>query len=207
MTASPSELEPLNIAVECRKLEHALRSHIERGLVALEWLKGGTMDNLHNYLTQSKVQHNVFHFIGHGGFDRDDNQGFLAFADPNGRIDRVGGERLGPLLATGRRRFQLVVLNACEGARNSLEDPFSAVATSLLCQTGIPAAVAMQFEISDDAAIAFSSRFYAALAHGRPVDTAVTNARLAIYATHSDVEWATPVLYMRTPDGHLFNIE
>jgi hypothetical protein len=65
--------------------------------------------------------------------------------------------------------------------------------------------VAMQFEISDEAAITFAGEFYSALAEGVPVDAAVAEARKAIYATN-DVEWATPVLYMRSPNGVLFKL-
>src|SRR6185503_16705930 len=79
------------------------------------------------------------------------------------------------------------------------------VATNLV-RLGIPAVVAMQFEISDEAAITFSSEFYAALVDGLPVDAAVAEARKAMYAT-SDVEWATPVLYMRSSNGVLFQLE
>jgi hypothetical protein len=92
------------------------------------------------------------------------------------------------------------------GARNSRQDPFAGVATSLIRQ-GIPAVVAMQFEITDEAAITFASEFYAAVADGYPVDAAVSEARKAIYAHPNDVEWGTPVLYSRAPDGVLFNLQ
>jgi tetratricopeptide (TPR) repeat protein len=72
---------------------------------------------------------------------------------------------------------------------------------------GVPAVVAMQFPISDEAAITFARGFYTALSVGRPVDASVTQARLAIFAGNNDVEWGTPVLYMRTPDGRIFDVE
>ena len=59
----------------------------------------------------------------------------------------------------------------------------------------------MQFEITDDAAITFSHDFYAAIADGYPVDAALAEARKAIFTSGNDVEWGTPVLYMRTPDS------
>lgn len=65
----------------------------------------------------------------------------------------------------------------------------------------------MQFEITDEAAITFAGEFYTALAEGFSVDTAVAEARKAIYAQPNDVEWGTPVLYMRSPDGVLFSIQ
>jgi tetratricopeptide (TPR) repeat protein len=71
----------------------------------------------------------------------------------------------------------------------------------------VPAVVAMQFPITDEAAITFARGFYTALSVGRPVDAAVSYARLAIFADDNDVEWATPVLYMRAPDGRIFDVE
>jgi formylglycine-generating enzyme required for sulfatase activity len=79
------------------------------------------------------------------------------------------------------------------------------VAGSLVRQ-GIPAVVAMQFEISDRAACAFAEEFYAALAQGYPVDAGLAEARKAIYCLPEDVEWGTPVLYLRAPDGVLFDV-
>ena len=64
----------------------------------------------------------------------------------------------------------------------------------------------MQFEIIETAAITFAQEFYGAVADGFPVDAAVSEARKAIFATGNDVEWGTPVLYMRTPQGVIFEI-
>jgi hypothetical protein len=44
------------------------------------------------------------------------------------------------------------------------------------------------------------------LAEGQAVDSAITEARLAIFADHNDVEWGTPVLFMRVADGRLFDV-
>jgi CHAT domain-containing protein len=101
---------------------------------------------------------------------------------------------------------RLILLNACEGARNSREDPLSGVATALVVR-GIPAVVGMQFEISDRAAITFSSEFYSALVDGLPVDAALAEARQAIFFLPNWIEWATPVLFMRSNDGVLFKIQ
>jgi hypothetical protein len=99
-----------------------------------------------------------------------------------------------------------VVLNACEGARTSRTDPFAGAAQSLV-QQGLAAVIAMQFEISDEAAITFSHEFYGALADGYPVDAALVEARKAIFAQENGLEWGTPVLYLRAPDGRVFDVE
>ena len=99
------------------------------------------------------------------------------------------------------------MLNSCEGARTTLTDPFAGVATTLV-QLGVPAVVAMQFEISDEAAILFAEELYTNLI-GRqdPIDAAVAEARKAIYIELGTVEWATPVLFMGDVDVELFHFE
>ena len=102
----------------------------------------------------------------------------------------VTGRDLGVMIR-GHRALRLVVLNACEGARSAQADPFGGVAQALVRQ-GIPAVIAMQFEISDPAALVFSHSFYQAIADGLPVDLAVVEARIAMLAEGNEVEWATP---------------
>lgn len=102
--------------------------------------------------------------------------------------------------------MRLAVLNSCEGARTSHVEPFSGVAARLV-ECGVPAVVGMQFEITDDAAITFSERFYTSLAQGFPVDAALAQARKAIFAAGSDIEFGTPVLFLRGADARLFDIE
>ena len=71
-------------------------------------------------------------------------------------------------------------------------------------QQGIPAVVAMQFEITDNAAIMLAHEFYRALADGYALDESLTEARKAIRTEVSEVEWATPVLYLRGEGARLF---
>jgi len=122
-----------------------------------------------------------------------------------GRASLTSGQVLGTFLSD-HRPLRLAVLNACEGGRSANDDPFAGVAQTLI-QQGVPAVVAMQFEITDRAAIAFSDDFYASLVLGLPVDVAVNEARKSIYAQPNATEWATPVLYLRSPDGVLFELE
>jgi hypothetical protein len=105
----------------------------------------------------------------------------------------------------GYRPLRLALLNACEGARGSATDPFAGAAQSLV-QQGIPAVIAMQFPITDRAAILFAQEFYGAAIGGLPVDAALTEARRSLFAADHVLEWAVPVLYMRSPNGRLFRI-
>ena len=146
----------------------------------------------------------VFHFVGHGFYKPDWGDGVLVMEDRNGRSHEVPGEELGGLLHE-YDLTRLAVLNACEGARGGVSDPFAGVAQSLI-QQGLPAVVAMQFEITDDAAIIFAHELYAAIADGYPLEAALAEARGAIRDEGNLTEWGTPVLYSRAPDGRLFDL-
>ncbi len=73
---------------------------------------------------------------------------------------------------------------------------------------GVSAVAAMQFEITDGAAVEFCRGFYNAIAHGRGVDEAVGSGRVAILGSSGEtLEWVTPVLYLRGLDSQLFAVE
>jgi hypothetical protein len=149
-------------------------------------------------------EYHVLHFIGHGDFDEATEDGVLLMEDDEGFTCRVSSRRIGQVLRD-HDSLRLAIINACEGGRDAVDDPFSGIAGSML-QQGVPAVVAMQFEITDRAAILFSRDLYDALANGYPVDAAVAEARKAIWADGNDIEWATPVLFLRAEDGRLFNV-
>lgn len=145
----------------------------------------------------------MLHFVGYGLYDDARGEGLLLFEDGAGQGQRVPAEALALLLHT-HNALRLAYLNACEGAIANQGNVFAGVAQTLV-QQGLPATVAMQDEISDDIAIEMARTFYTALAGGRPVDAALTHARVAVAALDSD-EWVLPVLFSRSPDNRLFDV-
>jgi len=201
MITSPSNLAELDIEHEKQRVEVAIKDLQANGLVQLTWLEGKTWQDLQRALRRGTWH--IFHFIGHGGFDPNTDEGLIAFEDNEGQAHLLSATHLGRLLSD-HYPLRLVVLNACEGARGSKRDVFSSTA-AILVRRGIPAVLAMQYEITDRAAIELSRAFYEALADGMPVDAAVGEARKAISLDIANtVEWGTPVLHMRSPDGVLF---
>jgi hypothetical protein len=202
MIASPSDYPPLDVQQEWTKLRTALAPLEQAGQVQVTQLETATMAALLQQLRRADCH--VLHFIGHGGFDPRTQDGVLVLEDQTGRSRLVSGQDLGILLHD-HHPLRLVVLNACEGARADPSDPFAGAAQGLI-QQAIPAVVAMQFEITDPAAISFASELYAAIADGYPLDAALAEARKAIWVDGNQVEWATPVLHLRAPDGRIFDI-
>ncbi len=148
----------------------------------------------------------IFHFLGHGGFNTTRGEGHLCFVDLNGLAERCTGEKIAERFAE-HRTLRLVVLNSCRGAqlpRLPGQNPFAATATALVA-AGLPAVLAMQFPISDSAAIAFSRAFYSALPANEGVEIAMWMGRRAIHDISP--EFGTPALYLQAQDGCLFERE
>jgi hypothetical protein len=202
VVSSPRDYEVLDIESEWQKLKDALGPSESSGHVKLSRLDSATVDELQQ--TLQRGAYHVLHFIGHGGFREATDEGVLLFETELGEGHLVSSEDLGVLLRD-ESSIRLVVLNACEGARGSLRDPFSGTAQTLI-RLGIPAVVAMQFEITDTAAVRFARSFYGALAAGFSLDSAVAEARKSIWLDGNETEWGTPVLYMVAPDGRIFNL-
>jgi formylglycine-generating enzyme required for sulfatase activity len=194
------DVDLLDVDEEWFRLSTTLAPLQETGAVRLERLARATLPALQQRLYQGPVH--VLHFIGHGHFDPEVNQGELIFESEDGGMHLVEARSLA-LHLHDHDPLRLVFLNACEGGRGGQSEPFAGVAQQLVEQ-GIPAVLAMQFEVSDRAAIALSHEFYRALAAGLPVDTATSEARKAVYTTGNPLEWATPVLFSRSDDNALF---
>src|SRR5215203_6366268 len=201
MVASPSGLDPLDVKHEKRLVEEATRGLRQDGLLELTWLEGQTWRHLQRAMRRGPWH--IFHFVGHGGFDAATEEGAIALSNDAGHMHLLRATGLAELL-DDHYPLRLVFLNSCEGARGSENDAFSSTAATLV-RRGMPAVVAMQYEITDSAAIEFSRDFYEALADSLPVDAAVTEARAAV-SMDSMLEWGTPVLYMHSPDGRIFDI-
>ncbi len=204
MVSRPQGFDTLDVEREKEKLAHALEPLLRRGLVTLNWLERGTLGQLDEAISRHDEIH-VFHYVGHGAYDQRTDGGILVLENDRREPHEVTGEELG-LLLQDERSLRLAVLNSCEGARSSHVDPFSGVASGLV-QYGIPAVIGMQFEITDEAAITFATRLYASLAEGLPVDAALAQSRRSIFAAGNDIEFGTPVLFLRAVDANLFDVE
>jgi hypothetical protein len=147
----------------------------------------------------------IFHFIGHGRFQKENNQeiGQIALVGNSGNAWWVNADNFGQLFS--QHRPGVVILQACEGGMQSASQAFVGVASKVV-QQNIPVVVAMQYQISNSIANRFALGFYEKLGEGEPVDIAVQEGRRKIdYALEERKrDFATPVLFMRVPNGQLF---
>lgn len=202
MVSRPNDQDALAVNDEKRRLRTALDALERSGQIELTWVDGQTYGDLEDALDRGPWH--ALHFIGHGGYDRESDEGTIALAGEDGRTDAVGADDLSRLLGE-HYTLRLVVLNACDTGRGGALDVFSSTAGALV-RRGIPAVVAMQFAISDEAAIRFAQTFYQNVAKRLPIDTSVMRARRGLRRTRKNtLEWGTPVLYLRAPDGQIFS--
>jgi CHAT domain len=203
MVTRPEGYDRLAVDLEKDQLQRALSPLSDNRRLELTWVQGETWRDLRRAMNQGEWH--VLHYVGHGGFDTTTGEGMLVLAGESGGNYHLRASRLAQLLSP-HHSLRLVILNACESAAASEHDLFSSAATSLI-RRGIPAVLAMQFQISDAAAIEFTRSFYESIADGLPVDVAVTDARVAMsLARPNSFEWGIPVLFLRPSDGRIFNL-
>lgn len=199
--SSPNNWPELDLSREEASIRLALEGSKN---IVLDFLRPATPHKLHKRLIEWEPH--IIHYMGHGTFNPDTGEGSLLLVDDGNNPHSVNGKQLGNLLLN-TPSMRLAVLNACQSANLSRErglDPFSGVATSLV-MAGLPAVVAMQFPISDEAALAFANGFYSQLSQGESIERAVSIGRETLHLSiRSSQEWGTPVLFIRTSDGHLF---
>lgn len=176
----------------------------DRQFKIFEIFTGTNKRNIDSLLETAKPH--IFHFIGHGRL-KDENwqeTGQVALEDSVGNAEWVSANYFSELF--NRHRPGLVVLHSCESGALSSANALVGIA-SLVVQMNVPAVVAMQFRVSNITAQRFALEFYRRLANNEPVDKAVQEARRHIAlgpAGFKSRDFATPVLFMRDPEGLLF---
>lgn len=202
VVAAPKNLRRIDPEDEKRAIQRLIGSvkSTEVEVVVREQL---SLKQLHDLLCDYPEPIHILHFVGHGGFDPETQQGTLAFVDADELDERVTGQRLIEALKVSGS-LRLVVLSTCKGAalpRRQATFPFIGVAHAAL-KAGVPAVVAMQAYISDRAAEAFSDGFYSALAKLEPIEMAVARGRRVLYLQEAlAAEWAVPTLFLQVGSG------
>lgn len=172
--------------------------------VELVFPEEATFDGVREAMRSAPI-HSV-HFMGHGTYDEKAGLGGLVLEAPSGRATPVVGKSLGRLVSGLETQPVFAVLNGCDTGRSGAGGgpwPFGYAATALM-DAGLPASVAMQLPVWDDAARRFSAVLYRALQGGLCVEQAVAEARLSLSEQFPGPAWTVPALFMRVSQGRLF---
>jgi CHAT domain-containing protein len=202
MLSTPLDHKPFDAQQEKAVFDTALAPLQAQGLVSVTWCEN--WDTLKQAISSETPWH-IFHLIGRGAFDSNAEECFIGMADATGKTLSISGHQLASLLRM-QPSLRLAFLNVCEGGKAGTHRLFSSAAELLWLQ-GIQAVVALQTDISDEAALLLTEIFYTQLAREVPVDAALTMARLEIsrQSVHT-LEWGTLVLYLSSVDAVLFEV-
>ena len=151
----------------------------------------------------------IFHLIGHGQLEDEEGEKVGKIALVRNRLntaDWIDAEDFADFF--NRHIPGIIVLQVCEGAKQSESEAFRGVAAQIVAQN-IPVVVAMQYEVANATASAFSVEFYQRLVKGEAVDIAAQNGRrkIARQTSYKNRDFAAPVIFMRVENGYLFQKE
>ena len=204
MTGVPEQIWPhqgeLGLQLAARTESEQIRSAIAKlpsARVALDHLDGRvTIQQIRERLVTSRPD--ILHFVGHGNED-----GLLLWDGDAPTL--VSSAALRTVLQQAES-VKLVFLNACLAGSVDSSRPFAGIAHQLL-QSGLPAVIAMRYEILDRSAVHFAAGVYEALVSGQGrghIDAAVSIARNNLYINDPNrVDYATPVLWLNSEDGRI----
>lgn len=201
--SNPQGVPRLDVARELAIISEALAESVGLGLMELHFVERAVVAEINQAMRT--VQPHVFHFIGHGHFDGE--RASVLLEDEDGQAKPID-ELLFREFFEGCKETRLAFLNACQSAATSSSRPLAGLAPNLL-HGNLSAVIAMQYPITDAAALIFSREFYRSLAAGRPVDVAVSEARKGIFIElgADQPDWGIPVLFLRAKDGQIFRVE
>ncbi|MGH2912944.1 MAG: CHAT domain-containing protein, partial [Solirubrobacteraceae bacterium] len=97
MVSSPSDMPALDADRERDQLTEGCRALVDRGLLQIDWVAEATLGGLLNCLNEG--DYHIFHFIGHGDFDEQAEDGVLLLEGRAGKSQRLTGADLGAILA------------------------------------------------------------------------------------------------------------
>lgn len=177
LTSNPDETNSLRVDAEVRQVQEAIRGSKFRDNIAIHYRPAADLDSVIDGLNDHRPR--IVHFSGHG------DVGGIAFdhreiASRPAKI--VTFDLLAKALAATDSPPDVIVLNACEstGAKRAFLPPAKAI-------------IVMRESVSDQAAAAFATKFYAAIAGGQSVSAAFQQGKFAVEVVSID-EVNTPDL-------------
>jgi hypothetical protein len=196
-SAQPVGFGILSIEQEVKVIRRGFQPLIDAGSITVDILAHASPSLIHGQLETGNFD--VVHFIGHGTFDEETQEGALMFENDRGGKYPLGERSVREIFC--QRGVRLVFLNACQTGSGGRADFNKGVAQSLVAH-GLPALVANQYSVLDSSATSFAQHFYWALAQSMSIGQAAREARIAVnYSLTGDpIDWAVPVVYARDPN-------
>ncbi len=199
------EGDPLTI----ERMKQDMETVFKKLNIEAKFLPAPTADSLPACLKDFNPH--VLHFVGHGLMNKERLDSRIGILNAQGRLipcpETLFAQYLDEAAKTDLR-LVLLHLTECSHAFRDVNmaqhyATFSGTALALL-KGNIPAVVAMQFPMKNEVAKKFYESFYAELAQGNSIDSAVQSGRQKIDLDPEYYEtpiFATPVLFVQKENG------
>lgn len=201
-------LEPIDINTERARAAKSLGNRVSLDFLTSEEGSPGqvTLENLVMRL-KGEEGYDIIYLVCHGSMLHTPPEPYLLLEDQNGERALTPARYLVDVLRDLRsdKKPRLVVLLSCQsgGKGSDIYGALSALGPQL-AETGIPAVIAMQGDISMITADTFIVRFFEELAVDGLIDRALASARGAV--RNRPDSWM-PALFMRLKSGRLWEGE
>lgn len=166
LTANPIKKHSLRVDAEVSQVQSEVRGSLYRNNISIEYRPAANLKSLIDGLNDLRPR--IVHFSGHG------YNGGIAVDSGKVKVVRrpvktVTFELLAKALAATDEPPEIIVLNSCKsaGARKAFLPPAKII-------------VVMRDSISDQAAAAFATQFYAGIAAGQSVQSAFAQGKVAV---------------------------
>ncbi|MBN1311375.1 MAG: CHAT domain-containing protein [Anaerolineae bacterium] len=185
--ASPTDMATLNIEHPAQEIKRLLEKGNSRRRFEFTILLHATLSKLQSALLKDP---HVLCFAGHG------DQSYIYLENGiDGKAEQISIQTVARQLE-GKNLTRMIFLAACETAPAAL---------ALAQQSQVPAILAMQYPIGDEAANQLTACFFETLATFRPADAALSEARKSIIQDQRiGRDLFAPVMYLQSETSNLF---
>jgi len=198
--ANPQELEDYNLAPLDVEGELGRATESLRGMRITCLPSETEACTLAGLARRLQDGYDILYLVAHGSLVR--GQALLWLEGERGKVQRVSGADLAAQVRLLENPPLLIVLASCESAGNGEGDALQALGPQL-CESGVPAVIAMQGNISLLSVRRAMPVFFERLQHDGLVDRALAAARATLAASGAPDLWM-PALFMRLKDGSIW---
>lgn len=194
------DLAPVDYAAERAHLAAVLDAVSGSGQIEYRFVRPATPEAV---VSAMEDGYQIVIFYGHGLYMPRLGTSLLMQRDDGGSKLFAAGDLIDALRRSGSRPA-LFILISCNTAAQRANPALDNLAVQIVRDGSVPAVVAMRDLVAVDLARAFTQYLCDYLLRYGVIDRAVAAARRQVLDP-DDAGWSTPVLYMRSRDGRLFD--
>lgn len=178
LASNPQDTAKLALDQEVRSITEAIRK--SEGRDGIEFFSRWAVQSLDILQAINETDPEIIHFSGHGS-----ENGEIVLDDGSGKTTLVSKEAMAAAVISASKKIRLIFFNAC----------FSQQEAKAVVEK-VEAAIGMNTEIGDEAAIVFAAQFYSSIGFGLNLQQSFDQAKAALLLKGIP-EADTPVLFVK----------